>query len=282
MMYDHGGPATRRHPGARRPGAAGRIGRLVTLLVFAVGFGYPLLAFLAVSFRSDDGTGLGGFALSNAWASWQTVLDFNGGVFLRWLVNSVVVAGGGSLIAVLAGVPAGYAMARLRFAGRRLLRFVTLLTMVIPNTVLVIPIYLEVSAIDAINNIWVVALLMGFYPFGVYLAYIHFKTTLPTQMIEAARIDGLSEVSIFLQIALPVSKQAVALVGLLQLRGQLDQLLPAARAAAAVDQRDGVGGPAAAGRRPARCSTRPRRPGSTCACTPRSSPWPRWSPSCRC
>ena len=53
---------------------------------------------------------------------------------------------------------------------------------------------------------------MGFYPFGVYLAYIHFKTTLPTQMIEAARIDGLSEVNIFLKIAIPVSKQAVALV----------------------------------------------------------------------
>ena len=58
-----------------------------------------------MSFRSDDGTGLGGFSLTNAWHSWQTVLDFNGGVFLRWLVNSVVVAGGGSLVAVLAGVP---------------------------------------------------------------------------------------------------------------------------------------------------------------------------------
>jgi len=200
-----------RRKGVRNLG--GRLGRVTTLLVFAIVFGYPLLAFLAVSFRSDDGTGLGGFGVTNAIQSWQTVLDFNGAVFLRWLMNSVVVAGGGSLIAVLAGVPAGYAIARLRFGGRRLLRFLTLLTMVIPNTVLVIPLYLEVSAIDAINNIWVVALLMGFYPFGVYLAYIHFKTTLPTQMIEAARIDGLSEILIFLRIAVPVSKQAVALVG---------------------------------------------------------------------
>jgi multiple sugar transport system permease protein len=85
--------------------------------------------------------------------------------------------------------------------------------MVIPNTVLVIPLYLEVSAVAAVNNVWVVALLMGLFPFGVYLAYIHFATSLPAPMIEAARVDGLSEMQIFLKIALPVSKQAVALVG---------------------------------------------------------------------
>ena len=190
----------------------GRGARVVTLLVFAVAFGYPLLSFMTVAFRSVDGTGLGGVAPINAVNSWQSVLDFNNGVFLGWLMNSVIVAGTGSLIAVLAGLPAGYAMARLRFTGRRLLRFLTILTMVIPNTVLVIPLYLEISAIGAVNNVWVVGTLMGFFPFGVYLSYIQFKTTLPAQMLESARIDGLSELSVFLKIVLPVSKQAVALV----------------------------------------------------------------------
>lgn len=190
----------------------GRGARVVTLLVFAVAFGYPLLSFVTVALRSVDGTGLGSVAPINAVNSWQSVVGFNNGVFLRWLMNSVIVAGTGSLIAVVVGLPAGYAMARLRFAGRRLLRFLTLLTMVIPNTVLVIPLYLEISAIGAVNNVWVVGSLMGFFPFGVYLSYIQFKTTLPAQMLESARIDGLSEISIFLKIALPVSKQAIALV----------------------------------------------------------------------
>jgi multiple sugar transport system permease protein len=190
----------------------GRGARIVTLLVFAVAFGYPLLSFMTVAFRSVDGAGLGAVAPINAVNSWQSVLDFNNGVFLGWLMNSVIVAGTGSLIAVLAGLPAGYAMARLRFAGRRLLRFLTILTMVIPNTVLVIPLYLEISAIGAVNNVWVVGTLMGFFPFGVYLSYIQFKTTLPAQMLESARIDGLSEISVFVKIVLPVSKQAVALV----------------------------------------------------------------------
>ncbi|HTJ38027.1 MAG TPA: carbohydrate ABC transporter permease [Dactylosporangium sp.] len=190
----------------------GRTGRVVTLLLFAVAFGYPLVAFLTVGFRHDDGGGLGALSLGNARANWDDVLAFNNGVFLRWLANSVVVAGGGSLVAVLCALPAGYAIARLRFAGRRLVRFLTLLVMVVPNTVLVIPLYLEASAVGAVNNIWVVTLLMGFHPFGVYLSYIHFTTTLPMQMIEGARLDGLREADILLRIALPLSKQAVALV----------------------------------------------------------------------
>jgi multiple sugar transport system permease protein len=193
--------------------AIGRTARRVCLLAFGIAFGYPLLAFLAVSFRHDDGNGrFSGMSFANAWLSWQNVLDFNSGVFARWMANSLIVAGGGTAIAVIVGVPAGYAMARLDFRARRLLRFLTLVSMVVPNTVLVIPLYLEVSAVGAINSLWAVALLMGFYPFGAYLAYIHFKTSIPTQMLEAARIDGLTEVAIFFKIALPVSKQVVALV----------------------------------------------------------------------
>jgi multiple sugar transport system permease protein len=191
----------------------GRGARVVTLLLVAVAFGYPLLAFLTVSFRHDDGAGMAGPSLTNAQHNLNDVLAFNNGVFVRWLTNSVIVAGGGAVLATLCALPAGYAIARLSFAGRRLLRFLTLLTMVIPNTVLVIPLYLEASAVGAVNSIWTVVLFMGFSPFGVYLSYIHFKTTLPMQMLEAARIDGLTELDIFRRIALPLSKQALALVG---------------------------------------------------------------------
>ncbi len=115
-------------------------------------------------------------------------------------------------------IPAGYALAKLRFPGRSVLRFVTLLTMVMPNTVLVIPIFLEVSAVGkiipmfSVGQLWPVIIIMAFYPFGVYLSYIHFLTTLPRELIEAARIDGLGDVSIFVRVAAPLAKQATALV----------------------------------------------------------------------
>jgi multiple sugar transport system permease protein len=185
-------------------------------------FVFPIVGFIAMAFRSADGVadgtggflGLGDVSWSNVKYSWSQVNGFgpDGGLFTRWMINSIVVAVGGAVLAVVAALPAGYAMARLRFRMRRAMLLVTLVTMVMPNTVLVIPLFLEVNAVGAVGQLWPVALIMGFFPFGVYLSYIHFMTTMPKELVEAARIDGLSEVSIFWRIGLPISKQATVLV----------------------------------------------------------------------
>lgn len=220
-------------PPRHRPGQhiAGKAARLVTLWVIALMFLIPLLAFLASPARcqasnpsvnftcsnsiSDPGGGFLGFgalSLRNLSYSWREVLGFNDGAFLQWMQTTVIVSVGGTLLALFTGLPAGYAMARLRFRGRRPLLFVTLLTMVMPNTVLIIPLFLEVNFIDALGSVWPVIVIMGFFPFGVYLSYIHFLTTMPVELIEAARVDGLSEVGIFLRVAMPLSKSAVAII----------------------------------------------------------------------
>ena len=207
----------------RKPMTVGRLARLATMLFVAAIFIFPIIGFIAMSFRDADQVaaghggflGLGGMSLTHVAFSWSQVNGFgpgDGGLFTRWMINSMILAVGGGLIAVLAALPAGYAMARLRFRFRRLVLFITLLAMVMPNTVLVIPLFLEVSAIGAVGELWPVVVIMGFFPFGTYLAYIHFMTTLPKELVEAARIDGLGEVAIFLRVATPISKQAVALV----------------------------------------------------------------------
>jgi len=213
-------PADTRPSPRTRGWTRSRAGRITLLLIAGAIFAIPMSTFFGMGFRSHDGTGqvpggifsLVGLSISNAIANWSTVLAFNGGIFTTWIVNSLIVAGGGALLAILTAIPTGYALAKLRFRGRRAIRFITLLTMVMPNTVLVIPLFLEVSAVSAVNQFWPVIVIMGFYPFGVYLAYIHFATALPTELVEAARIDGLSEIGVFWRIAVPVSKQAVALV----------------------------------------------------------------------
>lgn len=202
--------------------SVGRLARVVTMLFVAAVFVLPITGFIAMAFRSNEGVeagtggflGLGDMSWENATYSWSQVNGFgpDGGLFTRWMLNSLFVAGGGALLAVVAALPAGYAMARLRFRLRRPLLLVTLVTMVMPNTVLVIPIFLEVNAVNAVGELWPVAILMGFFPFGVYLAYIHFMTTMPRELVEAARIDGLRETAIFYRIGLPLSKQATVLV----------------------------------------------------------------------
>ena len=201
----------------------GRLARVVTMLFIAALFIVPIVGFMATAFRdqnnvaanSDGFLGLFGLSWENAAYSWSQIVGFgpgDGGLFPRWIMNSLIVSIVGGVLAVGSALPAGYALARLRFRARKTWLFVTLLAMVMPNTVLVIPLFLEVNAIGAVGQLWPMAIIMGFFPFGVYLAYIHFMSTMPPELIEAARIDGLGEIAIFLQVALPISKQAVALV----------------------------------------------------------------------
>jgi len=210
--------------GAVRRWDAGRIARVAFMSFIALAFLYPLVGFFVVALRSDasvaDGTGgflgLGGISWAGIQHSWDQIISYGGAdtphVYATWIGNTLFVAICGGILALLAAVPSGYALARLRFRGKRLVLIITLLAMVMPNTVLVIPLFLEVNAIGAVGQLWPVAVIMGFFPFGVYLSYIHFRTAMPYELVEAARVDGLGEIAIFVQIALPISKQAVALV----------------------------------------------------------------------
>jgi multiple sugar transport system permease protein len=203
---------------------AGRIARVVFMTFVALVFIYPIVGFFAVALRSDASVatngggflGLGGISWAGIQHSWSEILAYGGidtpHVYLTWLGNTIFVAVVGGVLALLAALPSGYALARLRFRGKRILLVITLLAMVMPNTVLVIPLFLEVNAVNAVGQLWPVAVIMGFFPFGVYLAYIHFRTAMPYELVEAARIDGLGEIAIFVRIALPISRQAIALV----------------------------------------------------------------------
>ncbi|HEY5221988.1 MAG TPA: carbohydrate ABC transporter permease [Microbacteriaceae bacterium] len=210
--------------GPARRWDAGRIARVSFMTLIALIFLYPLVGFFTVALRSDAGVaagtggflGLGGISWEAMQHSWQQIIGYGGAdaphVYLTWIGNSIIVSVVGGVLALLAALPTGYALAHLRFRGKKPILIITLLAMVMPNTVFVIPLFLQVNAVNAVGQLWPVAVIMGFFPFGVYLSYIHFRTAMPFELIEAARVDGLGEIAIFARIALPVSKQAVALV----------------------------------------------------------------------
>ncbi len=201
---------------AIKEGKFGKAVRTIVMSVVALVFLYPIIALLLAPTRTEHSMSLGGIAvgsLSNIQYAWTQIVGFDNGMFLQWFSNTLIMVVGGAVLAVVLSIPTGYAMARLRFSGRNVLIFATLLLMVMPNTVLTIPLFLEVSAVHLLNSFWPVIVIFGFYPFGVYLAFIHFKTALPMELVEAGRMDGLSETGVFFRIALPLARQAVALVG---------------------------------------------------------------------
>ena len=133
-----------------------------------------------------------------------TQLPF-GRFFLNSLVMSLGTVGGQLLICSMAA----YGFARLRFAGKGVVFGSYLATMLIPQIVLVIPLFLVVQAFGWMNTYW--ALIVPFVNsvWGIFLLR-QFFLTLPRELEEAARLDGASEWTIFTRIILPLSKPALA------------------------------------------------------------------------
>ncbi|MET8964105.1 carbohydrate ABC transporter permease [Streptomyces sp. NPDC004074] len=144
--------------------------------------------------------------------AWRHLFSFENGAVLTWLRNSAVYAGGSLVLTLLTSVPAGYALALTRFRGRKALLAITLVTMIMPSATLVLPIFLELNKFHLIGTAWSVILPFSFYPFGVYLVYIYFATSMPRDLLDAARIDGCSEWQLFIRIALPLAKPVIGLV----------------------------------------------------------------------
>jgi multiple sugar transport system permease protein len=145
-------------------------------------------------------------------AAWSHLMSFQDGVLFRWLANSAVYSLGSLVLTLAVSVPAGYALALTEFRGRRLLLAVTLVVMIMPSAALVLPIFLELNLFGLIGTVWSIILPFSFYPFGVYLVYIYFASTLPRDLLAAARIDGCTEWQVFRRIALPLARPVIGLV----------------------------------------------------------------------
>jgi multiple sugar transport system permease protein len=196
------------------------IGRaLVTiiLLVFAAFFILPIIWLLLAPSKSntqlllESPFSFGSF--DQLVANWNELFAFGSGVFATWIGNSAYYSFAALAITLLVSIPAGYALAFIEFTGRRLLLVTTLIVMLIPNTALVLPIFLELSAARLIGNPLAVILPFSFFPFGVYLTYIYFSTAVSRDLLNAARIDGAGELRVFAQVAMPLATPVIALVG---------------------------------------------------------------------
>lgn len=204
---------------SRRPGVSGWCGRtIVTLIVtvFVLFFAIPLVWLLLATTKSARGLIVGNpFAPGSAdelSTNWSRLFGFQDGAITTWMTNSALYALGALIITLVAGIPAGYALALTEFRFRRLLLVLTLVVMLIPNTALVLPIFLELNVVGLIGSPLSVILPMSFFPFGVYLTYIYFSTSIPRDLLAAARIDGCREIQVFTRIALPLAAPVVALV----------------------------------------------------------------------
>jgi multiple sugar transport system permease protein len=192
--------------------------RIALLLAFAAFLALPLVWLLLAPSRTNDGL-LNGSPLSfgsfsrylTSWHNLATYTDHNA-LILHWAFNSVWYGAATVAIAMVVSVPAGYALALFRFPGRKLILVATLVTMLIPPSSLVLPLFLELNELHLVGSRLSVILPLSFYPFGTFLAYIYFSTSLPRDLLGAARIDGCSELRVFWHVVLPLARAIVPVV----------------------------------------------------------------------
>ena len=127
---------------------------------------------------------------------------------IRWLVNSVFMSVMAMLLTCLTSAMAGYALAKKRFYGRTLLFSLIVCAMALPKQVILIPLLREMNALGLYDTVWSVIFPVVGWPFGVFLLK-QFAEGIPTEMVEACRIDGASEWRTFTDVMFPMIKPGV-------------------------------------------------------------------------
>ncbi|MDI6944517.1 MULTISPECIES: carbohydrate ABC transporter permease [Microbacterium] len=147
------------------------------------------------------------------------VLAYDGGIFVRWFLNSILYAGVGAVLATYFAAAGGYALAKYRFRGRDLVFGTILGGVLVPATATALPLFLLFSQLGLANTYWSVLIPSLVSPFGLFLCRIYADATVDDSLMEAARLDGAGELRIFHTVGLRILTPALVTVFLFQLVG---------------------------------------------------------------
>jgi multiple sugar transport system permease protein len=185
----------------------------ITLVVLALIFVAPLVWMLITSFKtSNDATSVPLSWLPHPFTSsaYSTVLTTNSATpVLRWFLNSLAAATANAVLIVAVDAMAAYALARLRFRGRKVAFATVVGTLFVPPFVFLIPNFLIVSQLGWLDSLWALIVPSAGGAFGVFFLR-QFFSSLPVELEEAALIEGANQWQIFTRIVLPLARPALA------------------------------------------------------------------------
>ena len=213
-------PSTSRRPGERR---RSKIMLTLLLLVFLV-YTFIPLAYLVLSATKTNGDLFTtfGFGFGTEFNLWQNLSDLfsrDNGIFSRWMFNSVLYATISGVGAALLATAAGYAFAKFKFRGRNLTFGLVLGAVFVPQTALVVPIFLLLAISGLSDNPLGVILPSMISPIGVYLMRVYIEQGVDDELLDAARVDGAGEFLIFRAIVLRLVAPGMVTVALLSFVG---------------------------------------------------------------
>jgi len=198
----------RRGPGLRP------IASHALLVVVALLFAAPLVFALATSLKPQDEVFTSPPTLVGSELRFENYVEaFRFAPFARYFFNSFLVAIVGTAVVVAASSLSAFAFARLRFKGRELVFVLFLGTLMVPQEVLIVPMYWLMQLLGWVDSTQALILPFAFTAFGTFLLR-QFFLTVPAELVDSARVDGAGLFGIFLRIMLPLARPALAVLAM--------------------------------------------------------------------
>ena len=186
-----------------------KIFSVIILIAVVLFFLFPLYWIITGSFKNNAEI----TAREPIWFPMSPTMEnymelFDNPAFL-WLFNIIFISAAAMLLTCITASLAGYALGKKRFIGRGVLFTIIICAMALPKQVIVIPLNQEMTQIFHLNDtLWAVILPTVGWPFGVFLMK-QFSETIPTEILEAARVDGAGELRTFITVVLPMIKPGI-------------------------------------------------------------------------
>ncbi len=181
---------------------------LVVMILLAILMIFPLYWIMTGSFK--DAAAIN--AANPEWFPKNPTVDNYIRLFakpaFRWLFNTIFMAVMAMILTCLTAAMAGYALAKKRFIGQAVVFSLFICAMALPKQVVLIPLLKEMSFLGMHDTLWAVILPTVGWPFGVFLMK-QFSETIPSEMLEAAKIDGAGEVKTFMTIVMPIIQPGI-------------------------------------------------------------------------
>jgi multiple sugar transport system permease protein len=149
---------------------------------------------------------------------WHNLVDvWHTPGFPTWWRNTLIYAVAGTVLTLVSSIPVAYALAHFRFRGRRLAMMMVIATMMLPPQVVIIPMYLVWGKqLHLTGTLWPLIVPLGFGDaFSIFLLR-QFLVTVPREYMDAAKVDGASELQVLWRVVLPMCRPAIAAVALFQ------------------------------------------------------------------
>ena len=178
------------------------------MIIFALYFMFPIVWLMCSTTKSTSELHNSGiFELgSSLVANVKWLNTYSGGIFWKWILNSLIISLVSASISVIVSSMGGYALTKYRFKLSGVISAVSFGSMMVPQAATVIPLFLMIKQFNLVNTYTGVILPMIASPFGLYFMTVYLKSSVPNELIDSGRVDGAGDMRIFWKIALPIMK----------------------------------------------------------------------------